>query len=168
SRPRPSDVKDQDYHHGERVTVDLLKRVLPSNNYDFFICAPPAMVKSLRADLAEFGVPKKNIHFEAFGSETVKKCKVEEKAERAAPIEVTFAKSGKTFPWDSKMNCILDFAEDKGITIDSGCGGGSCGTCQTAVKTGGVNYLKEPGFDPEGGSCLPCISVPKENLTLDA
>lgn len=168
SKPGPSDVKDQDYRHGERVTIDLLKRVLPSNNYDFFICAPPPMVKALRGDLAEWGVPKKNIHFEAFGSETVKKCKVEEKVKEAAPMEVTFAKSGKTFPWDSKMNSLLDFAEAKGITIDSGCGGGGCGTCQTAVKKGGVNYLKEPGFDPEGGSCLPCISVPKENLTLDA
>ena len=168
SKPGPSDIKNVDYHHGERITIDLLKRVLPSNNYDFYICTPPAMVKMLRADLAEWGVPKNNIYFEAFGSETVKKCKVEENVDEAALIEVTFAKSGKTFPWDPKMNCLLDFAEDKGVTIDSGCRGGSCGTCQTAVKKGDVEYLKEPGFDPEGGSCLPCISVPKKNLTLDA
>lgn len=168
SRPGPSDVEGQDYHHKERVSVDLLKRVLPSNNYDFFICAPPAMIKALREDLAAWGVPKDKIHFEAFGSETVKKCKVESKVKEASAVDITFSKSNKTVRWDPEMNCLLDFAEKNGITMESGCRGGNCGSCITAIKMGSVAYISEPGSEPEAGSCLTCISVPKENLTLDA
>ena len=164
SKPDPSDVEGQDYHHKERVSVDLLKRLLPSNNYDFFICSPPGMVKALRADLAAWGVPKDKINFEAFGSGTVKECNTQE----VPDVEVTFAKSGKTIPWDPKMNSLLDFAEANGINMDSGCRGGNCGSCLTAVTKGSVNYISEPGSEPEAGSCLTCISVPKEKLTLDA
>ena len=164
SKPDPSDVEGQDYHHKERVSVDLLKRLLPSNNYDFFICSPPGMVKVLREDLAAWGVPKDKINFEAFGSETVKECNTQE----VPDVEVTFAKSGKTIPWDPKMNSLLDFAEANGINMDSGCRGGNCGSCLTAVTKGSVNYISEPGSEPEAGSCLTCISVPKEKLTLDA
>lgn len=168
SRPGPSDIEGLDYHHKERVSIDLLKRLLPSNNYDFFICAPPAMIKEVKEGLAEWGVPKDKIHFEAFGSETVKKCKVESEVEGASAFEVTFAKSAKTILWDSKMNCLLDIAEENGIAIESGCRGGNCGSCITAIKTGSVTYISEPGSEPETGSCLTCISVPKGNLTLDA
>jgi len=168
SRPGSSDVKGQDYHHQERVSVDLLKQLLPSNNYDFFICAPPAMVKALREDLGAWGVPKDKIHFEAFGSETVKQCKGNGNVQEAPAVDVTFAKSAKTLHWDPKMNCLLDFAEENGITMESGCRGGNCGSCITAIKTGSVTYISEPGSEPEAGSCLTCISVPKENLTLDA
>ncbi len=164
SKPDPSDVEGQDYHHKERVSVDLLKRLLPSNNYDFFICSPPGMVKALREDLAAWGVPKDKINFEAFGSGTVKECNTQE----VPDVEVTFAKSGKTIPWDPKMNSLLDFAEANGINMDSGCRGGNCGSCLTAVTKGSVNYISEPGSEPEAGSCLTCISVPKEKLTLDA
>jgi uncharacterized protein len=168
SRPGPSDFEGQDYQHKERVSVDLLKRLLPSNNYDFFICAPPAMVQSLREDLAEWEVPKDKIHFEAFGPETVKKCKVENRVEDAPVVDITFSKSAKTIRWDPKMNCLLDFAEENGITMESGCRGGNCGSCITAIKAGSVTYISEPGAEPEAGSCLTCISVPKENLILDA
>ncbi len=168
SKPDPADVEGHDYHYKERVSVDLLKRILPSNNYDFFICAPPAMVKALREDLAAWGVPKDKIHFEAFGPETVKKCKVESKIEEGPVVDVTFAKSAKTVHWNPKMNCLLDFAEENGITMESGCRGGNCGSCITAIKGGKVTYISEPGTDPEAGSCLTCISVPKENLILDA
>jgi len=164
SRPGETDVEGQDYHHKERVSVKLLERLLPSNNYDYFICAPPVMIKELREDLAAWGVPKDKIHFEAFGSQTVKECNIQE----VPAVDITFAKSGKTIPWDPKMNSLLDFAEANGITMDSGCRGGNCGSCLTAVTKGSVNYISEPGSEPEAGSCLACISVPKEELTLDA
>ena len=63
---------------------------------------------------------------------------------------------------------LLDFAEDNDVVIDSGCRAGNCGTCITAIKSGEVDYVGEPGAEPEAGSCLTCISVPKSKLTLDA
>ena len=168
SAPTETDVLNEDYHAKGRVNVENIKPLLPSNNFDYYICAPPPMVKDLTADLAAWGVPKKNIHFEAFGPATVKKCKPAPSEENAVKIDINFSKSGKKLVWDAKSASLLDFAEANGIPIDSGCRAGNCGTCLTAIKTGKVDLVGEPGSVPEAGSCLACISVPKENLTLDA
>ena len=168
SAPAETDVLSEDYHVKGRVNVENIKVILPSSNFDFYICAPPPMVKDLRKDLADWGVPKKNIHFEAFGPATVKGCKADTGKGVSAKIDIQFEKSGKTLTWDSKAASLLDFAEANGVPIDSGCRAGNCGTCLTAIKSGKVELVGEPGSKPEEGSCLACISVPKENLTLDA
>lgn len=171
SRPGEMDLKGDDYHVEGRVTVENLKTLLPSNNYEFYICAPPPMVKDLRAGLASWGVPKTSIHFEAFGPATVKKCTVDSadsKNEDAPKIDIRFTKSGKILPWNPNLTSLLEFAEKNGIPLDSGCRAGNCGTCLTAIKSGEVTYVGEPGSLPEAGSCLTCIAVPKGDLTLDA
>ena len=89
-------------------------------------------------------------------------------APAGADIEVSFSRAGKTLKWDTEAESLLDFAEDNGIVIDAGCRAGNCGTCITAIKSGEVTYINEPGEPPEAGSCLTCIAVPKANLTLDA
>jgi len=168
SAPGETDVLDEDYHVKGRVNVENLKTILPSSNFNYYICAPPPMVKDLRKDLAEWGVPEKNIHFEAFGPATVKGCKAEPGKASGVKINIQFEKSGKTLVWDFKSESLLDFAELNGISIDSGCRAGNCGTCLTAIKHGKVELVGEPGSEPEAGSCLTCISIPKEDLTLDA
>ena len=173
SNPLDEDAAGDDFHHAERVSVELFKRVLPSSNYEYYLCGPPPLMNTIVPDIEAWGVPNKNIHFEAFGPATVKKAAPakppeEKAAEAAAAIEVTFAKSAKTCTWDGSSDSLLDFAEDNDVTIDYGCRAGNCGTCITAIRGGGVDYVVEPGAAPEAGSCLTCISVPKGNLTLDA
>jgi len=175
SNPGDDDVAGRDYQHGERVSVNLFQRVLPSSNYNFYMCGPPPMMNTVVPELTAWGVPEKDIHFEAFGPATVKKATPEKSAEEKAAaaaaaesIEVVFAKSGKTLQWDAEADSILEFAEDNEIAIDFGCRAGNCGTCITAVRSGEVDYVVEPGAAPEAGSCLTCISVPKSSITLDA
>ena len=168
SSPAETDFKEKDYHIEGRVKVSSLINLLPSNNYDFYICAPPPMVEDLRNDLAAWGVPKTSIHFEAFGPATVKKCTTNSESKDLPKIDVSFTKSGKVFPWDPKLTSLLELAENNGIPLDSGCRAGNCGTCLTAIKSGEVSYVGEPGSLPEEGSCLACIAVPKGDLTLDA
>ncbi len=168
SEPQKGDKEGKDYHQSGHVSVDLMKELLPSNNYVFYICGPPPMMEFLTAGLKEWGVPESDIHFEAFGSATVKKTKAQTPADDAPTVEVVFARSGKTVQWDPSADSLLDFAEDNGIVIESGCRAGNCGTCVTAIKSGEVTYVAEPGSTPEDGSCLTCVSVPKTPLTLDA
>ena len=171
SRARDEDTLGEDYHHGERVSVDLFKKVLPNNNYDFYICGPAPMMNSLVEGLEAWGVPKARIHFEAFGPATVKKTPKAESAiesSEGTAFKVTFARTGKVGNWTNAAGSLLEFAEDQGVTIDFGCRAGNCGTCVTAVKEGDIEYLNEPGDMPETGSCLTCISVPKGNIVLDA
>ena len=173
SDPTEKCVAGTDYHQAERVSVDLFKKLLPSNNFDFYLCGPPPMMSSLFEGLAAWGVPEANVHFEAFGPATVKKVATPEAtgavaAAAASAIKVTFAKAGKTVDWDAKLGSLLELAEANGVAITSGCRAGNCGTCITAVKGGQVEYLREPGDKPEAGSCLTCITLPKGDLILDA
>lgn len=173
SNPTDQDVQGRDYQYGERVSVDLFRKVLPSSNYEFYICGPPPMMSTLTQDLEKWGVPEDRVHFEAFGPASVKKVTAPAAAAAAAEasgptLEITFAKSGKTCAWKPNGHSLLDFAEEQGIRIDSGCRAGNCGTCLTAVKSGEVRYTVESGAKPEAGSCLVCVSVPKGNLVLDA
>lgn len=170
SNPKDDEVLGRDYSYGERVSVDLFKRVLPSSNYDYYMCGPPPMMESINSDLREWGVPTSRINFEAFGPASVKKTKAAPAAATAqsgASIQVEFAKSGKTVAWAGAAS-LLEFAEENDILLDSGCRAGNCGTCVTAIKTGEVTYVLEPGEMPDDGSCLTCIAVPKTDLTLDA
>lgn len=170
SDPTPEDKADEDYQYPARVSVELFKKVLQVNNFDFYICGPPPMMETLTRDLGEWGVPEERIHFEAFGPASVKKVA---QATQAAPVpaagsfEISFTRSNKKIAW-SGAGSLLEFAEANGIRIDSGCRAGSCGTCATAVREGQVHYLRKPDAEIEKGSCLTCISVPKEPLSLDA
>ncbi len=172
SEPTKDCVAGVDYQHAERVSVELFKKVLPSNNYHFYLCGPPPMMTSLYEDLTAWGVPEEAVHFEAFGPATIKKVAAQQAApattEAGAAISVTFATSGKVVPWDGKVASLLELAESNGVSIASGCRAGNCGTCVTAIKSGDVRYIREPGEKPEAGSCLTCISVPKVDLVLNA
>ena len=178
SRPREGeDVEGVDYKYQGRVGADLFREVLPSNNYDYYFCGPPPMMNSLFEGLREWDVPEEKIHYEAFGPATVSKKKDADKASEKAPSAVSdaaethvvnFSKTGKEIAWDPDVGSLLDLAEDNDIAIDSGCRAGNCGTCETAIKSGDVEYLSEPGEMPDAGSCLACVAVPKGPITLDA
>jgi ferredoxin-NADP reductase len=171
SDPLANDRPEQDFRFAERVSVDLFKRVLEVNNFEFYICGPPPMMESLTKGLAEWGVPEEHIHFEAFGPASVKRVAKTDPAAAVdqAGVEVNFVRSNKTVLWSNGAGTLLELAEAHGIRMDSGCRAGSCGTCVTAIRDGKVDYLGgNPDFDIEKGSCLACVAVPKGALSLDA
>ena len=171
SDPKPMEILGTDYHHGEHVSVNLLRRLLPSNNYEFYICGPPPMMAALFEGLSDWGVPETDIKYEAFGPATVKKARPSVAAISAIPADgltVTFAKSGKVCRWTSDVPFLLELAEANGVAIDFGCRVGNCNTCLTAIREGEVTYVRHPDTMPEKGSCLTCIAMPKTNVVLDA
>lgn len=171
SKPGEKDEKGRDYQHEGRVDIELLKSVLPSNNFEYYLCGSGAFMKSLTDGLEAWGVPETSVHFEAFGPATVKK-----KTAAPTPAEtthlqkvmVTFARSNKTVRWEPALENLLEFAKAQGVKVDSGCCAGGCGSCEVAIKSGEVNYLKKPDATPNPGSCLTCVSRPKNDLVLDA
>ena len=171
SKPGPNDVKGRDYQHEGRVGIELLKELLPANNFEYYLCGNGAFMKSITDGLAAWGVPEKDVHFEAFGPATVKKKTAEPTASETAflsKLQVTFSRTGKTLRWEPSAGNLLEFARAQGVRIDSGCCAGSCGSCLVAIKSGVVDYLKPPDAEPEQGTCLTCICRPKGNLILDA
>ncbi len=174
SDPLPEDQPGKDFHHHGRVDVNLFRIELPLKPYHYFICGPTPMMETLVPALDDWGVADSHIHFEAFGPASIKRRKPETAATEgaiAAPagdITVIFAKSGKQFQWSAQSGNLLEFAESQGIAIDSGCRAGGCGTCQTTIRSGEVSYRQSPDYDPDPGTCLMCVSIPKTNVTLEA
>jgi uncharacterized protein len=171
SQPMENDREGEDYHVKGRVSIDLLKKELPSNNYLFYYCGPGPMMEALTNDLKAWGVPEGHLHFEAFGPSSVKRVSNATTAPFAAAARcaVTFRKTGKTVPWSSgNKGSLLDLAESAGVVIASGCRAGNCGTCVVAMQSGDVTYLQPPGSPPEARTCLACIAQPKGDLVVDA
>ena len=165
SQPDPSDRLGEDYHVAGRITPELLRSELPSNDFSFYYCGPGAMMESLTAGLKAWGVPETRLHFEAFGPLSVKRA-----GHVGATVrhKVTFRKTGTSRPWDESCGTLLDLAEQAGVAIASGCRTGNCGTCLVAMSEGGVTYVQTPGTPPEPGTCLACIAQPQGDLVLDA
>ncbi len=156
---------------GQRVDMEILKSLLPSNNYDFYICGPPGMMESLTTGLQDWGVPAAKIHFESFGPASVKKVKPPGASTPAAAessLEISFSRSDKKLKWNPTAENLLDFAESHGIALDSGCRAGNCGTCAVPLIAGRVKYPTTPGAAVEEGCCLSCIAVPQSDLSIDA
>jgi hypothetical protein len=168
SDPRPNEDKaGEHYDHAERVSVDLLKKIVPVDAAHFYLCGPPPMMQSLVEGFHSVGIPDARIHYEAFGPASVKTAApAQTAAAGATSIEIGFSSSDKKIFWDGKST-LLEIAEANGIRIDSGCRAGNCGTCITAIKQGTVKYPSPPGTTVEAGSCLPCVAHPASNIVLD-
>jgi ferredoxin-NADP reductase len=169
SRPLPADVPGRDYRHEGHVDVALLRRTLPHGRHQFYVCGPPAMMRTLVPGLAEWGVPVADIHHEAFGPASVS---LPGAPETAAPVaeevEVRFARSGRTLAWTGQDATLLDFAERHGIEVESGCRSGGCGSCETRLLEGAVHYEHAPDHDLADGHCLLCVGRPGGPLVLEA
>lgn len=170
SKPDTDSKLGSDYHHEGRVSVDLFRKLLPSNNFDYYICGPGPLMQSITEGLKDWGVPDTKIHFETFGPSSVKKIAptVAPGAVNQPSYAIQFKKSGKTINWAGGASNILELAEANGISIPSGCRAGSCGTCQVAVFSGEVAYLDKSDFETNPGTKLTCIGTPKSDLVLDA
>jgi len=170
SNPLEGDVLGKDFQHKGWVGPDLFKEVLPSNNFEYYICGPGPMMESVTTGLREWGVPDDHVHFEAFGPATVKKAAKPEVKESAASggHKVTFASSDTTVEWSASAESVLELAEANDIAMDSGCRAGNCGACLVAIKSGEVKYPIQPGYDAESGTILACCAVPSTDIVVDA
>ena len=86
-------------------------------------------------------------------------------------FKVEFRKSGKTFEWDGSFGNLLDFAEAKGIQIESGCRIGACGTCKVKLLSGSAVMETEDGLNDEDRAnqmILPCVATPESDLVIEA
>lgn len=169
SAAKKNELQGEDYHHNGRVDIPLLRETLKLMRYQFYICGPRAMMESLIPGLEEWGVSSDDIYYESFGpASLIKHEKALSQASITQPCMVTFSKSAKSIPWDPTTGSLLEFCENNDIDVASGCRAGSCGSCQTAVNAGEVNFNQQPDADVDPGHCLLCISTPKGNITLDA
>jgi len=170
SRPGAEDLLGRDYQHLGHVDVDLLRRTLPHGRHQFYVCGPAAMMQTLVPALADWGVAAADIHCEAFGPASVKLPGLpgEPMAAATASFEVKLQRSGRTLTWSGQETSLLEFVERHGVEVASGCRSGGCGSCETRVAEGRVDYAQAPDHEVAPGHCLLCVGRPASALVLEA
>jgi ferredoxin-NADP reductase/ferredoxin len=172
------------------ITRELLQRLLPLDDYAFYLCGPPPFMQAVFRLVRSLGVARERIAYEFFGPATVLEpdqpplaptpppvaapppsTQVGDAAAAAVaaagPINITFLKSGRSAAWVDGSESLLSFAESQGIAPDFSCRAGVCGTCKTGLVKGEVSYFEEPLDEPGAGEVLICCARPKGHLVLD-
>jgi len=171
SNPLPTDVIGHDYHVAGHVSPKLLAKVLPSRDFAFYLCGPPPFMESLFTGLIDWGVSTEAIHYESFGPATVKRARqvvADESKGVSRAKKVTFSQSGLTVAWREHHESLLELADEVGISLESGCRSGNCGTCATIVLRGSFDYTKQIGQELSANECLVCVARPTSDMTIDA
>lgn len=191
--PSTGDMLGRDFDSEGYVTTETLRRLLPLDNYLFYLCGPGPFMTAMYNNLLTLSVNEDRIFYEFFGPATVLKeyresgyTVIEKSAENkvlqpppisqqepanvridsSSPYTVVFSKSGITSIWDDESHSILDFAEAQGLQPDFSCRAGVCGTCRCKITDGEVEYFEQPLDPPGDGDVLLCCSRPRSNVCL--
>ena len=152
--------------HLTRDLIEINVEHIPSCT--FFLCGPPAMMKSARELLESLNVSPTRIKQESFGAAPAP-VPVDQNAVIGMAV-VEFAKSKQTRMASSSATLLVS-AETCGIRMPFSCRQGQCGTCVTKLLKGRVHMQCEEGLTPElkqSGYILPCVSHPQGDVTIDA
>ena len=165
SAPGDGDRLGETHHSEGHVDIALLKRVLPFDDYDFYLCGPRPFMQALYDGLTTLGVRDDRIHYESFGPATVlKPTRGRPPADGGAarePVKVHFSKSKVDVDWSPDKGTLLELAEAAGLEPAFSCRAGNCGTCATRLACGAVDYVEDP-IAPRGeGEVLICCSTPR-------
>ncbi|SFA87563.1 hypothetical protein SAMN03159488_00863 [Pseudomonas sp. NFIX10] len=168
SQPPTEATVGEGYDLAGRIDVELLKKLLPLNDYDFYLCGPGSFTQALYDGLRKLRIPDDRIHAETFGPSTlVRDIEVSMPAPQQVPaateaVKVLFASSGKEARWEPGGGTLLELAEARGLNPEFSCRGGSCGTCKTRLSRGQVHYLSQPAEPVGEGEVLICCAVPAQ------
>jgi ferredoxin-NADP reductase/predicted pyridoxine 5'-phosphate oxidase superfamily flavin-nucleotide-binding protein len=162
-----NDSEGMDYDSTGHIDLDLLKSLLPFDDYDFYFCGPPPFMQAMYEGLKNLNVADERIHYEFFGpGATLLREKpglsdglVGDVKDRQ-PVKVQFAKSGKEVTWEPSKGTLLELAESEELLPAYSCRSGICHTCSTNILAGDVDYVDPPLAAPEAGQALICCSYP--------
>jgi len=171
----PTDATEvADYDAVGRIDMALLTRFLPFNDYDFYLCGPPAFTQALYDGLRALNIADGRIHAESFGPSSLARIPDSAAPDQAParpastkPVPVAFMTSAKEARWHPDSGTLLDLAEARGLSPEFSCREGSCGTCKTKLRRGAVTHIRKPGVSLAEDEVLICSAVPAAQETDD-
>ena len=176
SKPDQEDRPGLDFDAPGRLNVAVLKEIGVPREADFYLCGPPAFLRDLTSELADWGVTTERVHIEIFGpgaSSTPGVVDVPRQPPHppasspgTGPL-VSFARSGLIVHWDPAFQSLLELAEACDVPVRWSCRTGVCHSCESGLIAGSVSYQPEPLERPADGNLLICCSQPREEVMLD-
>ncbi|WP_282091984.1 pyridoxamine 5'-phosphate oxidase family protein [Epibacterium ulvae] len=165
-QPTSEEAVGTHFHAHGRISAELLQSLLPLADYEFYLCGPPAFMQATYDLLIDLGVRDLRIHSESFGPASLQRAEEEvidsPSVQEPQVAMVSFTSLADPKRWRPSDGTLLDFAEAHGITANSSCRRGSCGSCAVRLKSGEVLYRTDPEFEPEQGDVLICCAVPAD------
>ena len=150
-----------------RLDMDALRAELPFDDYDFYLCGPPAFMQAIYDGLRGLNVADGRIHAEAFGPASLQRAPdLGAAPAKAGPPPATssrpvfFMESSKEARWEPGSGTLLELAEARGLQPEFSCRAGTCGSCRTRVLQGAVSYLTPPAATVSQDEALICRAVP--------
>ena len=148
------------------LTMEHLKRWLPFDDHEFYLCGPGGFMQAIYDGLREMGVRDERIHAEAFGPASLRR-----RSDGTAPAPpppapaatqavVHFTRSGQQAAWTPAQGTLLELAEAQGLSPPYACRAGHCGSCVTTLRAGSVTYAETTAWRPADGEVLLCCAVP--------
>ncbi|WP_432723835.1 pyridoxamine 5'-phosphate oxidase family protein [Jeongeupia wiesaeckerbachi] len=166
SQADEADRPGLDYDSTGRIDADLLRSLLPLDDYDVYLCGPDAFMRQSYWALRGLGVARSRIHYEFFAQgEPLESDASTTVAAPETPQPVRFADSGVNTEWQPGVT-LLDTAEASGLSPAYSCRGGLCGSCSTKLVSGTVCYPKPPSHPPRDGEALICCAMPTSPVVL--
>lgn len=174
SQPETSARVGEDFHLAGRIDLNLLKALLPFNDFDFYVCGPAPFTQDIYDGLRGMHIRDERIHAETFGPSSLKRSgdsqgvAFEQPPAATEAVPVVFERSAKEARWQPAGGTLLELAESRGLSPEFSCRGGSCGTCKTRLISGQVHYPVPPAERPAPDHVLICCAVPASGpLVLD-
>ncbi|MFP3848632.1 pyridoxamine 5'-phosphate oxidase family protein [Pseudomonas sp. W5-01] len=174
SQPETSARVGEDFHLSGRIDLDLLKALLPFDDFDFYVCGPAAFTQEIYDGLRGMHIRDERIHAETFGPSSLKRSgdsqaiAFEQPPAATEAVPVVFERSAKEARWRPGGGSLLELAESRGLNPEFSCRVGSCGTCKTRLVSGQVHYPVPPAERPAADHVLICCAVPASGpLVLD-
>jgi hypothetical protein len=174
SQPEASARAGEDFQREGRIDLDLLKALLPFDDFDFYVCGPAAFTQEIYDGLRGLHIRDERIHAETFGPSSLKRSgdsavvAFEQPPAATEAVPVLFERSAKEARWQPDSGSLLVLAESRGLSPEFSCRGGSCGTCKTRLISGQVHYPVPPAERPAPDHVLICCAVPASGpLVLD-
>jgi uncharacterized protein len=176
--PQARDRDERMFHTEGLVSRELLRSMLPLDDYDAYLCGPPGFMRAVYDALHSLGVRKERIRYEFFGPSSLLET---EQASTPLPaaagavaqppshggVPVAFVRAQVSGVWRASHGSLLDFAETLGLSPDFSCRAGICGTCACGLLSGQVDYSEEPLDPPGDGQILLCIARPRGDVRID-
>jgi len=181
--PSPQDRTARNFDSEGLISRETLQNLLPLDDYEVYVCGPPAFMQANWRLLRSLGVARERLHYEFFGPATVLEDEANE-APAPAPAArahvqgearsqfdadattVRFGPRAQPLVWDATCESLLDFAEKQGVAVPFSCRVGICNTCLTSLTSGNVEYTAAPLDLPPPGTVLLCCAKPLGNVTL--